>query len=327
MTDDKLIKQEYINKINNDFSKISPYTYGSNEWMKIEEKKEEIINKILDIPFTEEKEIRIDGDDYLLEFEEFVKKMPVLTGKLTAREIFIKSLRDINYKIYSVSSTVWKKIKFIFSIPALSFASFVFVMFINLIFNYLLTLIFPLGLKYEGLTESLIAAILFIVMKTLLILDSHDRYLEENWVTYIIKYVIMIFVWWTLFFTIRFTTNTAIDQFSYFQWIFFLPFLWLGGLTKEFFIMGILGYFIVTMIPLLIALPIIFFREREMRQPKLNEKEKKYKSGQDYDGAIIDDDYAYHFDANKRIKNIGNNKDIDSFDEKSVDDSIDASNE
>ncbi|MBQ7276017.1 MAG: hypothetical protein IJS58_02090 [Bacilli bacterium] len=328
MTDDKIIKQEYINKINYDFSKISPYSYGSNEWVKIEEKKDELIKKIEDIPFTEEKEIRIDGDDYVLEFEDFVKKMPVLTGKLTAREIFFKSIRDINYKIYKVTSSVWKKIKFLFSIPALAFASFVFVIFINLIFNYVLTLIFPIGFseEYGGLAQSIIAAILFVILKTLLILDSHDRYLEENWVVYVIKYSISIAIWWTLFFTIRFTTNSTIDQFNYLQWAFFLPFMWLGGITREFFIMGILGYLVVTTLPLIISLPIIFLREREMTNPTLNEKDKKYKSGQDFDGAIIDDDYEYHFDATQEIKNIGFNK-KDSSSESSLDESIDTSDD
>ena len=65
---------------------------------------------------------------------------------------------------------------------------------------------------------------------------------------------------------------------------------------------------------------------RIMNNEHFQEKDKKYKSGQDFDGAIIDDDYEYHFDATQEIKNIGFNK-KDSSSESSLDESIDTSDD
>lgn len=305
MTDLEL-KNEYKERLMEKFQKLSPYSYGNRDWESIEEKVKELSQKIDDIPFTDLKEIRIDGEDYLLEFDEFVTKIKTLSSKLVGREAVLQKLREFNTKIFSVTKSIWDKIKFIFSIPGLAFASFVFSMFIVMIFSFIINLIFPVGFTeaYSGLTESIIAAILFVVLKTLLILDSHDRYLEENWIVYIVKYAISIGGWWLMFFLIRYTVNETIYQFNYIEWAFFIPFLWLGGIVHEFFRAGILGYLIVTILPILISLPIILLRE--LRMNLVHKKNIEY-DNKDKEKDEIEDD-EYHFDESMTIDVLGNKK-------------------
>lgn len=305
MTDLEL-KAEYKDMLNDKFKKLSPYSYGNRDWESIEEKVKELNQKIDDIPFTDLKEIRIDGEDYLIEFDDFVSKIKTLSSKLVGREAVLQKLREFNSKIFSVSKTIWNKIKFIFSIPGLAFASFVFSMCVILVFSFVINLVFPAGFtdQYSGLTESIIAAIVFVVLKTLLILDSHDRYLEENWILYIIKYAISIGLWWLMFFLIRYTVNETIYQFNYIEWAFFIPFLWLGGIVHEFFRAGIIGYLIVTILPILISLPIILLRE--LRINIIHKKNIEYKKSENEDN--LEDD-EYHFDDNINIEVLGNKKD------------------
>ena len=140
------------------------------------------------------------------------------------------------------------------------------------------------------------------MLKTLLILDSHDRYLEENWIVYIVKYAISIGGWWLMFFLIRYTVNETIYQFNYFEWAFFIPFLWLGGIVHEFFRAGIIGYLIVTILPILISLPIILMRE--LRMNIVHKKNLEYEQKEKDE---IEDD-EYHFDDSMTIDVLGNKK-------------------
>ena len=306
MTDLEL-KAEYKERLNEKFQKLSPYSYGTKDWDAIEEKLKELNDKIDNIPFTDLKEIRIDGEDYLIEFDEFVTKIKTLSSKLVGREAVMQKLREFNSKIFSISKSIWDKIKFILSIPALAFASFVFSMAIVMVFSVVINLIFPVGFTeaYSGLTESIIAAIIFVVLKTLLILDSHDRYLEENWIVYLIKYTLSIGCWWLMFYLIRYTVNETIYQFNYFEWAFFIPFLWLGGIVHEFFRAGIAGYLVVTILPVLISLPIILLRE--FRIKFIHKKNLEYEKNQNKENIEIEDD-EYHFDDNISIDVLGNRK-------------------
>jgi len=303
MTDIEL-KTEYKERLREQFKKINPYTYGTKTWDAIQEKVKELEQKIDEIPYTELKEIRIDGEDYLLEFEEFVKKQPKLSVKLSSREEVLRKLRELNDRVVSVSSSVWKQIRFIFSIPALAFASFVFSYVIILLFSIPLNWIFPAGFseEYSGLTESILAAIIFVILKVMLTLDVHDRYLEENWIVYLIKYVGSICVWWTMFYLIRFTVYETIYQFNYVQWAFYLPFLWLGGIFHEFFRLGIIGFIITTTLPILISLPIILRREFGIKKVK-NANEEFFKDND----AVEDDSYNFHFNEDINLEVLGQN--------------------
>lgn len=159
-----------------------------------------------------------------------IKKMTLLI--LKTLKIVFKSI------VY-----VFNSIKFIFSFPLLSLASSAFSFFILLFLENIINLILPLKLQV-GFVETIIGAIIFIVLKYLLFNDkllhnddfNYNKYLYSFLPTFIIWIIPLLWLDQGMGFEV-----TTLSEVNIFYLAFYFPHMWLATLTGEFFFSSIVG--------------------------------------------------------------------------------------
>ncbi len=287
------LKIEYISKFDERFEEIDPYNYDNIIWEEIKNKaitsKEEISN----IEYDDEDKFKAEYNKILNDFLDFVKKEKSLKSDLlTSRENFMKNVREITTKVTSVVTYVWKKVKFLFATPACCFASFVFTMFITLLLATLFNAMFPRAYseEYEGIVDAVIASGLFIVIRCALYKDVYDNQVDTNIKFYLIKHLIACALWSLPIIALKYKQEIInINDFNYFEWALYLPYLTISGFLRNFYYPIYLTYAIVNIIPFIYIL--IYVRSMEKFYDKREEEKKFY----DLSDEIKDDSYEYRF--------------------------------
>ena len=290
------LKEKFLNILQEYFDNLNPYDFDNETWDNIKIKYKITIEKIETI----EKDDKIEAysNEYIQEFKDFVKGENTLKSEeLSSREIFLRNIQQIGDKVLHGIAYVWEKIKFLFAIPGITFASFVFTFFITLVFGTFLTWLFPQAYNElnDGIIDAIFASVIFILIRYFIFRDIYLNHPDINVKTYLIKHFIASFVWWFIFFFIRYKEADNVFSFSYFEWAIYLPYLTIPALTHEFFISAIINYFVINLIPFIAILIYIFFME------KFFDKRQKYVHDSDI---RIQEDYDYHFDINSEV-NLG----------------------
>ncbi len=286
----KSLKEKSINELNDFYNTLDPYNYDNNSWDLIKQKYSIALERIEALD-DENPSIK----ECLYDFTSFVRAEKTLKSeKLSARENFIKNITEIGDKVIHGISYAYDKTKFIFAIPAITFASSIFTYFISLLFSTFFTWIFPFAYTdaYDGIVNAIIACAIFIIVRVAIFKDVYLNQTKINIKKYLIIHFIAISFWWFIFYIIRYQEIDNIFSIPVMESVIFLPYLPICGFTHEYFITGLITYFVVNIIPFVYILIYIYFME------KYFEKRNKYKKDSDI---RIQEDYDYHFDINQEV--------------------------
>lgn len=288
------IKTKYLNILQEYFDNLNPYDFDNDTWDNIKIQYKITVEKVETI--DREDKFKTYFDEYFQEFKDFIKGEKTLKSEqLSSREIFLRNIQQVGDKIIHGMAYVWNKIKFLFAVPGITFASFVFTFFLTLIFGTFLTWLFPKAYNdlNDGIVDAIIASVMFVFLRYFIIRDIYLNHPDINIKTYLIKHFLASLVWWFIFFFIRYKEADNVFSFTYFEWAIYLPYLTIPAFTHEFFISAIINYFVINLLPFMMILIYIFFME------KFFDKRQKYVHDSDI---RIQEDYDYHFDINSEVK-------------------------
>lgn len=271
------LREKHLKIFNEFVDSLNPYDYDNIVWENVKNMcsiaKEKILIINIDNDKKYEREFYFILDDLKLRI---TKENTLKSDVLTSREIFLRNVRDISQKIASGFMYVWNRIKHIFAIPALAFASYVFAFCIHIIISFVIHWIFPKAYSeaYDGIAESIIACFVFITLRYQLIKDVYLNRPDIDIKKHILKHTLTIFIWWILIFTIRYKEVYAINDLFFIYRLYLLPFLPLSGFSHDFFSHALLMYFIVNFIPIISS--VIFLKRSEKTFDELVKENKKY---------------------------------------------------
>lgn len=282
------LREKHLKIIDDYFNTLVPYDYDNNVWDNIKTMYHISKEKISLIEEDDEK--KYEREFYYI-FDDFKQRITsentLKSDILTSREIFLRNVRDIGTKVFGTVANGWNKVKHLFAIPAITFASFIFAMFLHVLFSALLYWLFPFAYTeaYDGIVEGVMALVIFVWIRYALIKDVYLNNPKVDIKKYIFKHSYTVLIWWVLVYTIRYKEAYIINDFFFAYRMILLPFLTLGAFTHEFFTSTIIMYFIANVVPLVMASIYVYISEKGFdKLAKLNKK---------YDEKVDDDSYDF----------------------------------
>lgn len=282
------LREKHIKILDDYFNSLNPYDYDNSVWENIKSMYHITKEKVNMIEEDDEKKFEREFYNLFDDFKLKIKKEYTLKSDvLTSREIFLRNVRDIGTKVFGAMTSVWDRIKHLFAIPAITFASFVFSMCLHIVFSFALYWIFPMAYTeaYDGVIEAIMALVIFIWIRYAIIKDVYLNNPKVDIKKYLFKHTYAVFIWWLLAFTIRYKEAYIINDFFFAYRMILLPYMTLGAFTHEFFTSTIIMYFVANFIPLFMAYIYIKISEKGFDElAKLNKK---------YDEKVEDDSYQF----------------------------------
>lgn len=282
------LREKHLKIIDDYFNTLVPYDYDNTVWDNI--KSMYLISKEKISLIEEDDEKKYEREFYYI-FDDFKQRITsentLKSDILTSREIFLRNVRDIGTKVFGTVAYGWNKVKHLFAIPAITFASFIFAMFLHVLFSALLYWVFPFAYTeaYDGIVEGIMALVIFVWIRYALIKDVYLNNPKVDIKKYIFKHSYTVLIWWVLIYTIRYKEAYIITDFFFAYRMILLPFLTLGAFTHEFFTSTIIMYFIANVVPLVMASIYVYISEKGFdKLAKLNKK---------YDQKVEDDSYDF----------------------------------
>lgn len=281
------LKEKYIKMLDDFFSSLVPYDYDNNVWENIKSMYHIAKEKVELIEEDDEKKFEKEFYNIFDDLKLRIKKENTLKSDIySTRELILKNVRDLSSKVFGGISLVWNNIKHLFTIPAVTFASFVFSMCLHVLFSFALYWIFPNAYSeaYDGVIEGAMALVIFIWIRYALIKDVYVNNPKVDIKKYLFRQSYTIFIWWVLVYLIRYKEAYVINDFFFAYRMILLPFMTLGSFTHEFFTSTIIMYFIANFIPLIMAYVYVFISEKGYNKlSKLNEKVEEKIEDDSYD--------------------------------------------
>lgn len=232
---------ELKEKLQNDFEeRYSKLNYTPENW--------EIMNSILE-QFNEE--ILQTNFPYAL-YNETSRKLGAVESikkdVSPAVKIFDNILKGLS-KVGRGIAIVYKSIKFVFSIFAITFASVIITEFLHLIAGTFIYAILP-SFVTPMMFKSILAGLLFIIFKSYILLDL-DENIEVDDKTELIKFIITI-----PFYALVFLIFLKLDQYPRLENIIpaFYPHMWMSNFTNEYVFSPMFALTINCLIPIAIYL-------------------------------------------------------------------------
>lgn len=217
-----LTNEELKEKLNNEFNEnYNSYNYSEENWKLLNEILEQFNNSVLETSFAL---ALFNETRYKLSQVEKLKKEPSMAEVIVDK--FLNAFSIIGKGV----ATVFNTISFVFSIFALTFASVVITLFIHLLLGTFIYAILPYTVT-PLMVQSIIAAVIFIILKTSLFVDKDDRDVTNNPVTQIGKFALTI-----PFYCLIFLIFKYMDKYPVLEEIFpaFYPHMWLSSFTGEY---------------------------------------------------------------------------------------------
>ncbi len=282
------LRGNHIKILDEYFNSLNPYDYDNSVWENIKSMYHITKEKVMMIEEDDEKKFEREFYDLFDDFKLKIKKEYTLKSDiLTSREIFLRNVRDVGTKVIGAMTSVWDRVKHLFAIPAITFASFVFAMCLHIVFSFALYWIFPMAYTeaYDGVLEAIMALVIFIWIRYAIIKDVYLNNPKVDIKKYLFKHTYAVFIWWLLVFTIRYKEAYIVNDFFFAYRMILLPYMTLGAFTHEFFTSTIIMYFIANFIPLIMAFIYIVISEKGFDElAKLNKKN---------DEKVEDDSYQF----------------------------------
>lgn len=231
-----LSNEELLEKFNNEFkSKYLESNYSEENWKKLND----IYN---------EAKLKLEQTNFAIStYNEAMYNLSLVESKKKekAGTHFLNSLGVFFTKVGSGIATVYKSISFIFSIPALTFSSIVLTLFIHLFLGIFLYAILPNFIN-DFMVKSILAGIIFIVLKLILIFGMDDNILFD-YKKYFTKFIITI-PFYSMVFLIfnNIQSNASLEKYL----PFFYPHMWLSIFTNEYVFSPMIALLINCLIPI-----------------------------------------------------------------------------
>lgn len=235
----ELNNDELMERFEEEFKKnYNKYDYDESSW-----------DEILKL-YENAKKSFIETNFKISLYHETFHKMSLIKKKERKENVFINSLVSFFSKVGNRVLTVYKATNFIFSIPALTFASIIFTLFIHLFLGIFLYAILPSFID-DFMVKSIMACIIFIILKLVILFGLVDSNLLFNYKSYIIKFLITI-PFYALIFLIfmNIESHPVLEEFK----VLFYPHMWLSIFTGEYVFSPMIALLINCLIPVIIFL-------------------------------------------------------------------------
>lgn len=227
------LQQKFIAEFNENYKKED---YDDENWKEILNVFENTKTKLLETNFA------------LSTYHEALHNLTIIKKKKdnSFSKIFLNSLATFFSKVGHGVSTVYKSISFIFSIPALTFSSIVLTLFIHLFLGIFLYAILP-DFITDFMVKSVLAAVIFIVLKTIILFGLADKDLLFDYKMYFVKFIITIPFYSLVFLIFHNLQNNAMLEELF---PLFYPHMWLSVFTHEYVYSPMIALLINCMIPI-----------------------------------------------------------------------------
>ncbi len=210
------------------FSHYKPYRYKNNDW-----------DQMLLILYESKKcleDSNYPKRDFLRAVHKFNLVPTVGKKPLKSSEAIFANIVTFFSAIGHVTYQFADKTKFIFAIPALSVASFVFMKLIMLIVETFIFAILPDAIT-PLMLESFVCAFIFIILNVSIFMDSIQKNVLYHVKTHFIKFMITVPLWSLIF--ILFRDAKWVEDFGYNLFFLVEPHLWISSFSKEYMFSGI----------------------------------------------------------------------------------------
>ncbi len=234
----ELSNEELIERFDKEFSKkYYASKYSEENWLLVQEIYDDAKEKMKDSSFA----LSIYNDAfYKMGQIEFKKERYESSNRI------MDNIKDTLSKVGEGFVNVYDKTKFLFSIPALTIASFILTSFIHLILGIFIYTILPEFID-EMMIKTIIAGIIFIVLKLIIMFSLSDDSILFDFKKYIIKQICTIPIY-----ALVFLIFINYEKSGFIQMIMsiFYSHMWLSAFTHEYVISPMIALIINCLLPI-----------------------------------------------------------------------------